>query len=156
MDASQSGRAQIIRSFSFHLSIILAICCLTFLGSGGFGQLGLAASCSLISKPRSVTSKWICFVSKVSALDSLVQPLFYTPRMLTRLVEFCPNGFKYPTLNLCPFPRLVFDVVLPALLVRLPFLFFSSVYFLRRYRICVIYFESLLWASHNCLRYRRF
>jgi hypothetical protein len=117
-------------SFSFHHSIILTIGRLPFLGSGGFGQLGLAASRSLISKLRSVTSKRIRFVSKVSALGSSLRPLLYTPLILAHSVGFCPNNFKNPPLNICPFPRFLFVVVLSAPLVRLPFVLSSCLYFL--------------------------
>jgi hypothetical protein len=134
----QSRRARINSSFSFHRSIILTISHLQFLCSGGFRQLGLPASHSVISKPRSVTSKPICFVSKVSALDSSVRRLFGTPLMLARSVGFCPNSFKNSPLNLCPFPRFFCVVVLPALLVQLPFLLSLSLYFLHHH--CFFFF----------------
>jgi hypothetical protein len=136
--------------------MMLTIGHLPFIGSGGFGQLGLVASRSLISKLRSVTSKRIRFISKISILESSVRHLVYTPVMLAHSVGFCPNGFKNPTLNLCPFPRFIFVVVLPAPLVWLPFFLSSCVYFLHHHCFFFFYFESLLWASQDCLRFRQF
>jgi hypothetical protein len=134
---------------------MLTLSCLPFLGLGGFGQLGLAASRSLICKPGSVTSKRIRFVSKVLALDSSVRRLVCTPLMLVQSVGFCLNGFKKPPLNLCTFPRLVFVVGRPGRLVRLLRLISSCLCFLHRHRFFFFYFESLLWASQDCFRGRR-
>jgi hypothetical protein len=147
IDVRQSRRARTICSSLFHRRIILTIGRHPFIGSAGLGQLGLAASRSLISKPASVMSKQIRCLSQVSALASSVQYRFGTLLMLARSVGFCPNGFKNPPLNLYPFPRFVFLVVVPALLFRLPFLLSSGRYFLHHHHFFFFYFESLLWAS---------
>jgi hypothetical protein len=156
IDVSPSRRARIIRSYSFHGSIILTLGRIPFLGSEGLELLGFTASRSLISKPGSVTSKRIRFVSEVSALASSVWHLFFTPLMRARSVGFCPNGFKNPPLNLYPLPRLIFVVVLSALLIRRPFLVSSCLYFLHCGRFFLFNFESLLCASHECLRFPLF
>jgi hypothetical protein len=124
---SNLGVLSIIHSFVSHHSIILSIGHLPFLGSGGFAQRGLAASGSLISKPGSVMSKRIHFISKISALDSSVVCLCCTAPILARSLGFFHHGFNNPPLKLCLFPRFIFLIVLPAVLVWLQFVLSSYV-----------------------------
>jgi hypothetical protein len=156
LDTPQSRRACTICSFSFHRSMILTIGRLPYLGSGGFGQLGLAAPCSLISNPRSVMYKRIHFVSKISVCDSSVRYYFCNSRMLPRSVVFCPHSFKNSPLNLCRFSRFVVPVVHRAPLIWLPFLLSSCLHFLCSHRFFFFSFVSLMLSYQDCLHFRQF
>jgi hypothetical protein len=95
---------------------------LPVLSSGAFGQLGSVASRSEISKPASVTTKQLHCLFKPSLLDILVRHHVYAMLILAHSVDFWPNGFKNPLLNLCQLPRFVFLSSLTATLIWLLFL----------------------------------
>jgi hypothetical protein len=151
IEGPQSRRARIICSISFHRSIILTIGRLIFLGFGGLWAAWLTglAFPNIQARIHYVYTDSLCIQGLSTGFLSPVTFLYLL--MFAHLGGFCATSVKNHSLNRCPFPRLVFLVIVLVLLVWLPVLLSSTLFFLCSHPFFFIYFDGILWAFQECL-----